>query len=120
MRRFALIGLAAAGLALPSAAAFAQAPRQDQPKAETAKPQTGKQEAPGKPAAQAAPGKGETERYGRWETSWGAKPPAPPKTFAKPADWHRHVRACQLRYKSYNPRTDTFMIRPGVARRCTR
>lgn len=32
--------------------------------------------------------------------------------------WERHVRACQRRYRTYNPRTDMFVARPGVMRRC--
>jgi len=31
----------------------------------------------------------------------------------------RHVRACQQRYRSYNPRTDRYVVRRGVTRRCT-
>lgn len=58
-------------------------------------------------------------RYGRWEEGWGPRPPAPPHHFTRHEDWYRHVRACQQRYKSYNPRTDMYMARPGHARRCT-
>ena len=32
--------------------------------------------------------------------------------------WERHVDACLARYRSYNPRTDMFHVRPGVQRRC--
>jgi hypothetical protein len=56
--------------------------------------------------------------YGRWDKRWGAQPPAPPRHWTKKGDWYRHVRACQQRYRSYNPRTDAFEIRRGVTRRC--
>ena len=29
-----------------------------------------------------------------------------------------HVRRCAARYRSYDPRTDTFIARPGVRRKC--
>jgi len=56
--------------------------------------------------------------YGRWETSWGARPPAPPSHFTRHADWYRHVRACQQRYRSYDPRTDRFVPRRGQTATC--
>jgi hypothetical protein len=56
--------------------------------------------------------------YGNWDRRWGAQPPAPPRHWSKKGDWYRHVRACQQRYRNYNPRTDTFEIRRGVTRRC--
>lgn len=32
--------------------------------------------------------------------------------------WRRHVRRCMARYRSYNPRTDRYVVRRGVTRRC--
>ena len=58
--------------------------------------------------------------YGAWEASWGPRPPAPPAGFADPSDWHRHVRACQMRYKTYDPATDMYVPRVGTTARCTR
>lgn len=57
--------------------------------------------------------------YGRWDNGWGARPSAPPAHFTRHNDWYRHVRACQQRYKSYNPRTDMFVPRRGHSARCT-
>lgn len=58
------------------------------------------------------------DRWGTWNTGWGARPPAPPRHWTRQADWYRHARACQIRYRSYNPRTDTFTVRRGVVNRC--
>ncbi|NJC40451.1 hypothetical protein GGQ87_000709 [Brevundimonas alba] len=63
---------------------------------------------------------GRSMDYGMWESSWGARPPAPPSGFANPSDWHRHVRACQQRYKTYNPSTDMYVPRVGSTARCSR
>lgn len=57
-------------------------------------------------------------RYGRWDSSWGARPPAPPRHFTRTADWHRHVRACQQRYRSYDARTDRYTVRRGQTAIC--
>jgi hypothetical protein len=32
--------------------------------------------------------------------------------------WWRHVRRCEARYGSYNPRTDRYVVRRGVTARC--
>jgi len=56
---------------------------------------------------------------GNWDNKWGARPPAPPKHFSNRGNWYGHVRSCQQRYRSYNPRTDTYQLRRGVNRRCT-
>jgi len=58
------------------------------------------------------------DRYGRWDGKWGARPPAPPKHWTKANDLYRHVRACQQRYSSYNPRTDTYVVRAKQTARC--
>lgn len=92
-----------------------------------ARPQTAPQTAPPtmrpggqpmteRPMADRAMGEGQ---YGRWDSSWGPQPPAPPSTFTRTADWHSHVRACQQRYRSYDPRTDMFVPRAGRTARCS-
>lgn len=63
-------------------------------------------------------GRNNDSRYGRWDNSWGARPPAPPRSFTHTADWHRHVRACQQRYRSYNPATDRYTVRRGQTAVC--
>lgn len=57
-------------------------------------------------------------RYGTWQAGWGSRPSAPPRHFTRQTDWYRHVRACQQRYRTYNPATDTFIARPGVRQIC--
>ncbi|MFT4027853.1 MAG: BA14K family protein [Novosphingobium sp.] len=79
---------------------------------------------PGTAAAQAgaqnrtAPAQ-QQPNYGSWNNSWGSRPPAPPRHWTRSGDWYRHVRACQQRYRSYNPRTDTYRTNSGQDRRCT-
>lgn len=58
------------------------------------------------------------DRYGRWDNSWGARPAAPPRHFTRTNDWYRHVRACQQRYRSYNPATDRYTVRRGQTAIC--
>ncbi|MDB5421669.1 MAG: hypothetical protein JWR59_1616 [Brevundimonas sp.] len=58
------------------------------------------------------------ERYGRWDNSWGMRPSAPPRHWSRQNDWYRHVRACSQRYRSYNPRTDTFVVSRGRTAIC--
>ena len=58
-------------------------------------------------------------RYGQWNSSWGARPSAPPRAYtSRQNDWYRHVRACSTRFRSYNPRTDTYVVRRNVTSRC--
>lgn len=57
--------------------------------------------------------------YGQWNNGWGQRPPAPPKHWSRRGDWYRHVRACQQRFRSYDPRTDTYVVSRGNRRRCT-
>lgn len=61
---------------------------------------------------------GAHDDYGRWDNGWGHRPPAPPKHYVKRGSWYQHVRACSARYRSYNPRTDTYQVRRGVYRTC--
>ncbi|WP_426043837.1 BA14K family protein [Caulobacter sp. DWR3-1-2] len=56
--------------------------------------------------------------YGRWDDHWGSRPPHPPKSYSRHGNWYQHVRACQTRYRSYNSRTDTYVVRRGVVARC--
>ncbi|MDB5452454.1 MAG: hypothetical protein JWO33_1032 [Caulobacteraceae bacterium] len=56
-------------------------------------------------------------RDDRWDPSWGREVRAPSHWGAR-AGWNRHVRACKMRYNSYNPRTDTYMVRRHVTARC--
>ena len=63
-------------------------------------------------------GRGDNDRYGRWENSWGVRPAGPPRSWSRHNDWYRHVRACQMRYRSYNPRTDTYVVRRGRMAQC--
>ncbi|OWJ64876.1 BA14K family protein [Inquilinus limosus] len=35
-----------------------------------------------------------------------------------PASLSQHQRACAQRYRSYDPRTDLYVVRPGVTARC--
>jgi hypothetical protein len=56
-------------------------------------------------------GRDNDSRYGRWDNSWGARPSGPPRGWTRQNDWYRHVRACQMRYRSYDPRTDMYVSR---------
>ncbi|MBJ7486589.1 BA14K family protein [Brevundimonas sp.] len=63
-------------------------------------------------------GRNDNDRYGRWDNGWGARPAGPPRGWTRTNDWYRHVRACSQRYRSYNPRTDTYVVRRNVVARC--
>lgn len=69
-------------------------------------------------AATKVQNRAEARDYGRWDDRWGPRPPAPPRHWTRTSDWHRHVHACQQRYKTYNPRTDTYVPRRGQTARC--
>lgn len=56
------------------------------------------------------------DRWGRWDTHWGARPAAPPRHWTRTSDWYRHVRACQVRYHSYNPSRDMYRTRTAWVR----
>ncbi|MDO9609005.1 MAG: BA14K family protein [Brevundimonas sp.] len=58
------------------------------------------------------------DSYGSWQSSWGSRPPAPPAHFSRRGNWYAHVRACQQRYRSYNPRTDRYVPRIGQTAIC--
>lgn len=60
----------------------------------------------------------DNDRYGRWDDRWGARPAGPPRGWTRTNDWYRHVRACSQRYRSYSPRTDTYVVRRNVVARC--
>jgi hypothetical protein len=58
--------------------------------------------------------------YGNWNNRWGNRPAAPPKVYrGRQNDWYRHVRTCQQRFRNYNPRTDSYVVRGRQTRRCT-
>ncbi len=56
-------------------------------------------------------------RDDRWDNRWG-RPVMAPRHWGQRQGWNRHVRACFNAYRSYNPRTDTYIVRRGVAVRC--
>lgn len=47
-------------------------------------------------------------RYGRWDNRWGRHPAPPPRHWRNERSWYGHVRACQMRYRSYNPARDMY------------
>jgi hypothetical protein len=57
-------------------------------------------------------------RDDRWDDRWG-RVVAPPRNWGARPGWNRHVRACFAAYRSYNPRTDTYISRRGMRVRCT-
>ncbi len=143
MRKFMTFGLAALTLAVAGAAA-AQAPpygdrdRDGVPNAYDNRPNNGPagdRDRDGVPNAydnrpNTNPGArplGDRDRDGvpnavdprddRWDTRWGRQV-APPRYWGQRPGWNRHVRACFARYRSYNPRTDTYVVRRGVTVRC--
>jgi hypothetical protein len=59
------------------------------------------------------------DSYGSWSSSWGSRPPAPPAHFKRQSNWYAHVRACQQRYRTYNPRTDRYTVRAGRTAICS-
>ena len=61
-------------------------------------------------------GRHDDMRWGRWDNGWGARPGAPPRHWGRTNDWYRHAHACQVRYRSYNPRTDMFRSRTAWVR----
>ena len=56
-------------------------------------------------------------RDDRWDSRWG-RPVQPPRYWGRRDGWNRHVRACFAAYRTYNPRTDTYLVRRGVTARC--
>jgi hypothetical protein len=60
----------------------------------------------------------DNDQYGRWDSSWGARPAGPPRSFSRHNDWYRHVRACSQRYRSYDARTDRYVVRRGQTAVC--
>jgi hypothetical protein len=47
-------------------------------------------------------------RYGRWDNRWGRYPAPPPRHWRHHNGWYGHVRACQVRYRSYSPARDMY------------
>lgn len=95
-------------LILPAALAAQPAPQRQSPPPAQQQQQHQQQRGPA-----------QQPNYGTWNDNWGPRPSAPPSHWEKTGDWYRHVRACQQRYRSYNPRTDTYRAYSGRDRRCT-
>jgi hypothetical protein len=119
VRKFMLLGLAALTVTAAAGAASAQPrpygdrDRDGVPNAYDPRPNDGPmgdRDRDGRPNAYDA-------RDDRWDTRWGPMVRAPRYWGGRPG-WNRHVRACFARYRTYNPRTDTYLIRPGVRVRC--
>jgi hypothetical protein len=116
MRKFLTIAIGAALLASAPLAASAQSGSQN-----TGPGDRHGNFQPGHSPSMDRPGNGpdrNDNQYGRWDNGWGNRPPPPPKNFGKRGSWYQHVRACSARYRSYNPRTDTYQVRRGVVARC--
>ena len=48
-------------------------------------------------------------RYGQWNGNWGHYPSPPPRHWrGRHNGWYGHVRACQIRYRSYSPARDLY------------
>jgi hypothetical protein len=122
MKKLLLVAVGAAMLlAAPltvSAQSSPMGPPGDRHQSEPYRPGDRSDHRPGMDRHDQRPSDGYNSRYGRWERSWGARPTAPPRRFSNSRNWYRHVRACQLRYRSYNARTDLYMVRRGVMARC--
>lgn len=64
---------------------------------------------------------GATAASAQMHPGWhrGDAPPPPPSHWHRAQDrWERHVSACLDRYRSYDPRTDTYNAGRGHMRRC--
>lgn len=120
--RKTLVALAAGLLALSALPATASAPPQSRPYTQDRDHDRGRNDQRGDHNDRNDRGDRDrgrnNDRYGRWDNQWGARPATPPRHWTRQSDWYRHVRACQTRYRSYNPRTDTFTVRRGVMQRC--
>lgn len=114
MRNFIIIAVGAALLASAPLAASAQSASQT-----VGSGNRHGNFAPNPPMGMNPPARApDIDPYGRWDSEWGNRPPAPPKHYSKRTKWYQHVRACSARYRSYNPRTDTYIVRRGVSRTC--
>jgi hypothetical protein len=132
MNRSICVAIGAALLAIAPLTATAQsnAPDRNRPPGGSGPGHPGG--GPGGPGGPGAPGGGPNRppprpmpsrpppgpTYGIWNPGWGHRPPPPPSHWGRPGNWYQHVRACQMRYRSYDPRTDSYRLRPGVWRRC--
>lgn len=117
---FALV-IAAAGLAAPAWSQPAPAPRPSG--TVPAQPgQPGKPDAPpmgqpmgpmmGQPGAMPHPG------MGPGPMGMHADMPPPRHWMHGEAAWNRHVELCLKRFRTYNPKTDRYIPRRGITRRC--
>lgn len=119
--RKSLIAVAAGLMALSAVSAQAAAfdqnrPGQDRPSPH--RPDDRHDSRPNTPAPDRDRGQ-HRDAYGSWQSSWGARPSAPPAHFKRQSNWYAHVRACQQRYRSYNPRTDRYTVRVGRTAICS-
>ena len=113
--RKSLIAVAAGLLALSAASAQAAAFDQNRPGQNHPS-----QNRPDDRQDDRSPDRGQhRDAYGSWQSSWGARPSAPPAHFKRQSNWYAHVRACQQRYRSYNPRTDRYTVRAGRTAICS-
>jgi hypothetical protein len=52
------------------------------------------------------------ERYGHWDPTWGATPPAPMHKWHRwrghEGDWYGHVHNCMTRYHGYDAHRDMY------------
>jgi hypothetical protein len=119
VRKLLLLGLAALSVTTAAGAAMAQPrpmgdrDRDGRPNAVDARPNNGPmgdRDRDGRPNAY-------DNRDDRWDTRWGQEV-RPPRYWGQRPGWNRHVRACYARYRSYNPRTDSYVVRRGVMARC--
>lgn len=117
--RAALLAVVAAAFAAPLGAQAAAPSAADQARPQSSAPQgQDRRDNDRRDNDRRDDNRRDSDRYGRWESSWGARPPAPPRHFTKTSDWHRHVRACQQRYRTYNPATDRYVVRRGQTAIC--
>jgi hypothetical protein len=55
------------------------------------------------------------ERYGHWDPAWGVVPPPPLHSWhhwrgERARGWYSHVHNCMVKYKTYDPHRDMYMI----------
>lgn len=107
---FALV-VAAAGLAAPAWSQPAPTPRPSG----TVPAQPGQPGQPPMGPHMGQPGMGP----GPGHMGMHADMPPPPRHWMHgETAWNRHVELCRKRFKTYNPKTDRYIPRRGITRRC--
>jgi hypothetical protein len=52
------------------------------------------------------------ERYGHWDSGWGAAPPPPRAAWHQwrghEGNWYGHVHSCAVKYRNYDPHRDMY------------